>query len=381
MSGLRRTATILFALAACGGPSRPGAINNLAFDGGPGVDTFSRPEAIPVPDRMPSCGGTAVSLTRRDAEVLFVVDRSGSMVETTLGGRSKWNSLLETFRNVLPALQTDLTMGLLVFPKVLRPSPTGDPLPPSEVCDVLRTLDVEPGRSTAAAIMAQLGRALPAGATPTNTALEAAADYYRRTPDRVGARYLVLATDGGPNCNGALENATCRCSAQPEATLCRSMSNIYARHNCLDDARTVATVASLRAMGIETFVLGLPGTETLVDVLDRMAEAGGRARATSPRYLAATSYPDLVREFQNLTSGLIECRFRLTMAPPDPTLVDVRLGGQSLIHDTGRRDGWDWSDDTHEEILFFGQTCDTLRASSGGTRLVAAFGCPAPTPP
>jgi hypothetical protein len=381
MSSLRRVVTLLAALVACGGPFRPGALDPLTFDAGGPADTFSRPEAIPVPDRMPSCGGTAVSLTRREAEVLFVVDRSGSMVEMTLGGRSKWASLVDTFRNVLPTLQADLTMGLLVFPKVLRPSTSMEPLPPSEVCDVLRTLDVEPGRNNAGAIMAQLGRALPGGATPTNAALEVAAEYYRRTPDRVGARYLVLATDGGPNCNPTLESATCRCSAQPEAMLCRSTTNIYARINCLDDTRTVSTIAALRAMGIETFVLGLPGTEALADVLDRMAEAGGRARPAAPRYLVVTSPENLVREFQALTSGLIECRFRLTMPPPDPTLVDLRLGGQSLIHDTGRRDGWDWSDDTHEEILFFGPTCDTLRASSGGTRLVAAFGCPAPTPP
>jgi hypothetical protein len=66
------------------------------------------------------------------------------------------------------------------------------------------------------------------------------------------------------------------------------------------------------------------------------------------------------------------------MAPPDPNLVDLRLGGTSLRYDPTHMDGWDWSDSTHTEIVFYGMTCANVRGASGGTSLVAAFGCPPP---
>ena len=68
----------------------------------------------------------------------------------------------------------------------------------------------------------------------------------------------------------------------------------------------------------------------------------------------------------------------LVAPPPDPSLVDLRLDGASLVHDVSEPDGWNWSSDAHTSIRFFGRTCDVVRASTGGSRLVPPFGCPAP---
>lgn len=71
----------------------------------------------------------------------------------------------------------------------------------------------------------------------------------------------------------------------------------------------------------------------------------------------------------------------LALALLSGALVDLRLDGQSLIDDVRQIDGWDWATGAHREIRFHGRTCDRVRAATGGSRLVAAFGCPAPVPP
>jgi len=150
---------------------------------------------------------------------------------------------------------------------------------------------------------------------------------------------------------------------------------------CLDGERTTSMIDALRADGVGTYVLGLNGVQDYASILDTMAVAGGHPRPASPRFYSASSSSELASQFESVTSALVECRFVLDGPPPDPTLVDVRLDGASLVHDVREADGWNWSGDAHREIRFFGHTCEAVRAATGGSRLVAAFGCPAPVPP
>jgi hypothetical protein len=233
-------------------------------------------------------------------------------------------------------------------------------------------LDVVPSFNNSAAVISILDMSSPAGGTPTNAALQVAAQYFAMEPDPISRRFVVLATDGGPNCAaGAGTAPSCRCSAPGYCPLGADL-------NCLDDAATLNTLRTMHTNGIDTFVIGLPGTESLSDVLDAMADAGGRPRAATPRYYNASSTTEIEAAFGTITSALVDCRFQLEMAPPDPNLVDLRLGGMSLRYDPTHMDGWDWSDSTHTEIVFYGGTCSSVRAASGGTSLVAAFGCPPP---
>ena len=87
------------------------------------------------------------------------------------------------------------------------------------------------------------------------------------------------------------------------------------------------------------------------------------------------------RELGRVTQALADCTLRLEMAPVDPELVDIRLDGRSLYRDPRRMNGWDWGDERHLEIVFHGAVCDDVQRASGGSRLVATFGCPAPAPP
>ncbi len=82
-------AVLAAAALACSGESRPPTLGDFGFDSG--IDerfVTSVRDAIPLRE-MPTCGGTAMSLTRRRASAILVVDRSGSMNDNTLDGVRK----------------------------------------------------------------------------------------------------------------------------------------------------------------------------------------------------------------------------------------------------------------------------------------------------
>lgn len=371
-------ALLIAALLAlgCAGRERPPPLSdsegNLIDAGSAG---FRGVDAIPV--SVPDCGGSEATLRRRRAAAILVIDRSGSMRDRTADPSpvSKWDALVSALAQVLPQVDQAVELGLLLFP-----SPRGSGGTVDQVCRVDPSLELEPRYGNAAAILRALRASGPAGGTPTSSALQTATSWYLRATDREGERYLILATDGGPNCAPGADPSTCRCTG-PRETLCNPATNSNAPINCLDETRPVTIIREAAATGVPTYVLGLRGTEDFADVLESMAIAGMRPRAASPSYYPVSSAPELATEFRLITSTIAECRFALMSAPPDPELVDVRLDGASIYRDRSRQDGWDWSTENPLELRFYGRSCQLLQAASGGSSLRAVFGCPAPTPP
>ncbi|MEI8257838.1 MAG: vWA domain-containing protein [Deltaproteobacteria bacterium] len=352
----------LAGLLGCGSTSAPG-------DGGQrdsAIHTGSDVRPVDVtspPDSQLQCGGTTRNLTATQGDLLFVIDRSGSMADNGSDGMPKWTELQGSLATVLPAIQSRIAMGLEVFPLL---GSTMD-----SACSATPRVDVDIMLGGAAAIENIIQTSAPGGHTPTYAALDVAATYFRSIPDATGTHYIVLATDGAPNCNAALDANTCVCSTGTGTRGCAATS-------CLDDARTIAKIAELAARGIHTFVVGLPGAEQFASVLNQMAVAGGRPQAGNPQYYNPTSRDTLTRTLESITSGLVDCRFRLDAPPEDHTLVDVRLDGTSLPYDPTHQNGWDWSDTTYTEVVFYGATCTRVEDPSGGQQLSAAFGCPPP---
>jgi hypothetical protein len=379
----RSIAALVLVIAAaaavnCGDPEHPPS----GYEGYDGARSDAwRPDVRTIPIPTPTydgglgeCGGERRNLSSSRAEIILVVDRSGSMGDTGADGVVKWVAMRNSMRTVLPRVQATVSMGLLAYPRVQAAGPQ----PLSVACGLPNAVDVAPAFNNSAAVLAVLTNTNPGGATPTNDALTAAAAYFDATPDEVGRRFLVLATDGGPNCNAALDGRTCRCVG----TGCNDARDPTASASCLDDARTIATLRAVAARGVPTFVIGLPGAENFADVLNAMAVAGGRPREATPRYYTAANATQLTTAISTITSGITDCRFELAEAPPDPDEVDVRLGGTRLGRDVRHANGWDWDPDSmHRAIVFYGATCDRVRGARGGEQLVAAFGCPpAPAP-
>ena len=355
-------------------PVPDASTGNVAVINEDDVRVFHAPDAIPVRNADVFCGGTAMSLTRRRVTAVLVIDRSGSMQQAGTDGTPKWTALLSTLRTVLPRIETQVSLGMMSFPDA-PPADAG--MPRGDSCGVSTHLAIEPARLTAVPILNDLGLTSPNGNTPTYEALRVVERYFRAAPDQDSERYVILATDGAPNCIPLPPG--CRCMGGTSMMCGPPMQ--FSTNGCLDADRTVGMIQVLRGEGVGTYVLGLNGVESEGAVLDAMADAGGHARAASPRYYSAASSDDLAREFATVTTSILECRFALDGPPPDPSLVDVRLDGTRLVFDVQRSDGWNWTDDTHREIRFYGRTCDLVRDSNGGSRLIAAFGCPALVPP
>ena len=149
---------------------------------------------------------------------------------------------------------------------------------------------------------------------------------------------MIIATDGGPNCNPDaaceargclvnLEGMTPAC--QPDGALNCCTDSTFGAVNCLDDALTTAGVAALRERGIPTFVVGVPGSGRYAALLDTLAERGGTARDERPRYYRVDSLDEGA-----LTAALTEIAARTTAscelhlaAAVDPTRTNVYLDG------------------------------------------------------
>ena len=120
------------------------------------------------------------------------------------------------------------------------------------------------------------------GGTPTGSSLTYLGTYAPlQHPTR--ADYVLLLTDGLPNCNPAnpsnCTNATaCRCTT----TNCGTDTTApFCTLGCLDQNGAVAAITQLRAKSIRTIVVGF-GSDfaggAAQDVLNAMAEEGGFAR-------------------------------------------------------------------------------------------------------
>ena len=225
----------------------------------------------------------------------------------------------------------------------------------------------------------------PGGSTPTAAALLRAFNYFVRNPDRARARYLVLATDGGPNCNAALDAATCVCVGGGMGgpfgggVSCRRDGD---GRRCLDRERTVSEIAQLASnpvASVPTFVIGL-ADETdpnYAATLTAMAVAGGRPYVPAsgvPTYYNVERAEDLTRAFTTIQDTVSRCAFVTPSRPEEMGSIAISFDGVDVPLDPTHRDGWDWSDRAFGEITLFGGACARVIASRT-TQVVATVGC------
>jgi len=206
--------------------------------------------------------------------------------------------------------------------------------------------------SNAVPITARISDVVLGGLTPTRSAESTgAADLATLADQR--PKYLLLATDGLPNCD----------PANPS-------------QKADDSAGAEQAVADALAAGFPTFVIGIG--ETMAETtLNQLAISGG-----VPQTGAATSYyqvgdtAELVAALGRIL-GSISCVFEL----PDPTgslestdNISVLVNGAVLARDTSHVNGWDYTTGTMQ-IQLFGSSCDALKAAKV-TDVRVQFVCP-----
>jgi hypothetical protein len=247
---------------------------------------------------------------------------------------------------------------------------------------------IGPGTTTVPTILSKFD-AMPAGGTPTAAALKAAADYFTTGSgkDLTGDKYVLLATDGGPNGNGSLTCDPTSCTVNMDRNETGGSATNYCSaslvpdgpKSCLDGQASVAQLTAMATAGIKTFVVGIPGTDPYVATLDAMAVAGGvPASMTSPKYFAVSAaggVAGLQQVFESITRQLIKsCRLQLQSNPPDLGLLNVFVDKQ-VIPKPGD-DGWDIDKSTSPPtIVLKGATCAQVE-TMGASTIEVQYGCP-----
>lgn len=319
-------------------------------------DALDAPDVVDARDGADVCAPRTQPVVRFSAEVLFVIDRSGSMADRTPSGVTRWEAMTSALAQVLPSVDRELWTGLVLYPNAGSLSATA--------CASPTQLSLSPRALNAANIMSTLRDASLGGGTPTWDALRVASNYYSANPPQgpLRGRYVVLTTDGGPNCNAALDARTCVC------TNGRGCFGTRGNLSCLDEARTVSLLADLAARDVPTFVIG---TGSDVGVMNSLAVAGGRARPLAlggTRYYRAEDANDFTTNFRAITTSLVRCRFVTNPVAEGPRVV-VRVGARTWEEDPTRVDGFAWERREAGEFTLNGPACEEAARGGGAVRL------------
>jgi hypothetical protein len=217
----------------------------------------------------------------------------------------------------------------------------------------------------------KLQSAIPRGATPTAASLQAVAEKIAAMPQPA---YVLLATDGAPNC-GSTTCAADACTYNIEKDQLTFAGTCDSAFNCCDPATTTrglgwkacvdidatkTAAATLAAAGSKVFVLGVPGTiEAYGNALDQIAAVGGAPREGSTRYYAATepTQESLAAALSSIAAKVVDtCEIKLEAPMTDPGITNVLLDGEVIAES----DGWKWTSTSSIELT--GGACVRIHA-------------------
>jgi hypothetical protein len=313
------------------------------------------------------CGAVPKSSSKLPPDILIVQDASGSMDNDindqgcnggmgNCGANSKWAQITPAINMVVSATEMDVNWGLKFFADG------------ANRCAVTAGTAVGVGPMNAAAITtAIMGRTKADGGvsngsyTPTRKVEDAASAYLTGLTD-MNPKYIVLATDGIPNCTGTSENTNA------------------------DDMGAVTAVMNAAAAGIPTFVVGVATNGTTADTtLSNMANAGGRPRAGSPTYYPVSSTAEFVSVLTTLVGMATTCTYSV---PPPPTtdgttsrgdisVTGTSPGGTPIEIPPDANNGWTYTDNTQMSIVLHGTACDQVTAGTI-TTVTIIFNCHVP---
>jgi hypothetical protein len=365
-----------------------GSAGTLGAGAGLFGDSGTPSDAMDLGD---GCGQTTINGSSKEVDILLVIDRSGSMSDKPAGfATDKWTALKTALQAALDPVKGGISFGVELFPNNLTtPVPVSCTtqcwdMPAGEAAIVV---PVGPGTTTLPNIVAKLAPP-PGGGTPTRAALQSAYDYFTSGTGKAlaGDKYVLLATDGGPNGNTTpCMQATCTVNMDLNQfggsypNYCDAKLVADGPKSCLDDTPTETLLATMAARGIKTFVVGIPGTEPYVSTLDALAVAGGTpASATSPKYFAVTAaggVDGLKQVFETITHQLIKtCRLQLQSNPPDSMLLNVTVDGKTILY--GAADGWTLDSATSPAtVVLKGATCSNVEMN-GASSIQILYGCP-----
>lgn len=287
------------------------------------------------------CGKHAVVTHMTIPDLLIVLDRSGSMARNgNSSGTDRWRGSRDAVIEVTGKYDDAISFGLMTFPKFTGGGGGGNDLSQCVAGDLNVDIKLNAGDDIASA----LERMNASGYTPTAATLEAALSVIG-TPvvsdqTETSAKYLMLITDGDPNCSADF----------------KGIQNGQAAVDPRARTETVAAIEKLTKAGVLTYVVGFQTSGTdFAGQLDMMATAGGTGET---KHRSVASGDDLSDTFNELAGRAQSCSFQLAKEV-DPTFVLVTVGKTAYYQN--RPDGWILGAD-QRSISLTGKACSDAQA-------------------
>ena len=361
-------ACISLLVGACGfSPSKTGATGGGANSGGGGVTGIGNFGGASSQGGMTGgagamqCGSVPRSSSKLPPDILIVQDASGSMNEDATntscgnqgcGANSKWALMIPAINMVVSQTQMDVNWGLKLFAD-------------SGACGVNNNaaVPIAPMNATAiaAALMARTsanGGVANGSSTPTRAAEAGAVNYLMGVQDQ-NPKFIVLATDGQPNCPMSGSQQTD------------------------DTPAAVAAVTAAKTAGFPTFVVGISAGGAPEMALNMMAVEGGYPQmGAATQYYAVSDTAGFASVLLTLVGKATTCQYSI----PDPPTMDGTTsrediqvtGGTGTPPDTtipqDANNGWTYTDTTHTSITLHGSSCDAVTAGTI-TTVTIIFNC------
>lgn len=295
-----------------------------------------------------NCGVQTQNPKPKQVDLLLVLDRSGSMAYDIASGSNcnvgsttctqRWATVTASLKQVLATTPASVQWGLKLFT-----SPKGS------TCTVNAGADVSVGPNSAAQIQTTMASTSPANQTPTRDAINKAVAYYNTLNDGL-AHYILLATDGQPNCDTGTSGTTTAAAV----------------------TNTVAAITAAAAPGtdIKTYVIGI-GPEA--GNLTAFAQAGG-----TTDFFPASSPDALTQALTTIVGTVASCDFTMAEQPSDPTNLGVYLDNTTKVP-RDSAEGYSLGAD-NVTVTLNGSYCAGLK--DGTFKVVQVFfGCPGVPPP
>ncbi|HEY4185848.1 MAG TPA: vWA domain-containing protein [Polyangia bacterium] len=354
----------------------PPTVDASTNDDGDGGDVVDLPLEVVIPDVMlptpdapkfgedavttsldANCGAITHMAKMLPADILLVQDRSLSMTNDqndkpctggtglngNCGANSKWSQVTTALDQVMTTTDTMVNWGLLYFGAE------------TTQCGVTMAPAVPIASMNGTAIgQAFVGQPATTGqvGTPTRAAINNAVTYMNTLTDP-NPKYLLLATDGQPNCGTT------------------------AGLNTDDSVGSEQAVTDALTAGYSTFVVGIGNTGGTA-VLNAMAINGGKPVPGAPggnSFYQVNNTADLETALGQILGTVTTCVFDIGPPPNDQTSVDkiVVFGDGTQIGRDGAN-GWDFSNTDKTQVTLYGSSCDAV--TKGTIKSVAVtFGC------
>ncbi|MBN2573724.1 MAG: VWA domain-containing protein [Deltaproteobacteria bacterium] len=370
--GMILTGTAVFSLViltsfGCGSPDQLGEGGNsgggvagnpvIKMDGSPpgqGGNSGGAAGSGSLPTGDANCGSSTSKTTREPPDVLLLLDCSSSMLwnitqdcfcseediaasgagrgelcSDTANCSNRWSAVKPAVVDTVANSQ-DVHWGLKFFPT-----------PGGAQCSVSSTMEVPIGPDTKDAVRSQVESVSLSLSTPTAQAIKVATAYLQTLTDN-RPKFILLATDGEPNCRGG------------------QIMN--------DDLEGAAAAAEdAYDAGFPVFVVGIGPN---LGNLTRIASDGG-----TDDYYPVESPQQLVDAFAAISKLVASCTFTLSLEPgADLENVGVYLDKNLVPKDP--ENGWSFGGG-QQTVILNGDACEKV-TSGQATTVEVLVGCENP---